>query len=145
MIKFRLQLLRRTLSYWKPENKYLLLSMAATIIAIGSNFYWFLTFDNIYGLINLGAVVFALTVWTWLFRRHLRTIFRIVTGRCIKDIATLQFKLSTSGYAENSRCPICNSSLYPSVIHRILRWKPDPEVHHDKLYCTFCGYEVNNE
>lgn len=146
---FRLKLLKKTLTWWNRDSliKINLPMIIGCIIVMSMNILFFLLSDEAIRWFSLGAAI-ALVITLYIFyRRHLITLFRIITGRCVKDIAALKFEYAVNNSIEPSTiaCPICNSrrmTIYP--IYEAMDVDGDTHIQAG-LICHFCGFEFETK
>lgn len=145
---FRLKLLKKTLAYWSRDkfSKVNLLMMIAYVPTAGLNIFFFLSSDKLSKWVNLAAAIFLIITFYMLHRRYLITILRIITGRCVRDIAALKFELAVNNSIKYSdiMCPICNSrmAIHPSLgLFMNLVFMSGDGPARVGLLCHFCGFE----
>ena len=144
---FRLKLLKRTLAYWfhdKPSRTALFL-MILYVILIGVNITTFLLSDKSSKWLSLAITIVIIITSYILHRRYLIAMFRIITGRCVRDIAALKFEYAVNNFTKHSdiMCPICNSrmTIHPSLGFMNLVFMSGDGPAQVGLLCYFCGFE----
>lgn len=139
---FRLNLLKKTVKYWWSQSKILLSGIILEPIWGGVNTAIFLTFDSWLKWLNLSVAIFMFTMWPITYKKYFSTIFRIVSGRCIRDIAALKFEIAidTPMFYKTIRCPICKSE---ALIHNPFPYpitgKPEAQLIENR--CYYCGFK----
>jgi len=139
---FRLDLLKKTVKYWWSQSKISLLGIIILPIWGGANLTVFLKFDLWIKWLNFAAAIFVLTMWIITYKKYLSTIFRIISGRCIRDMAALKFEIAVDRpvFYKEVECPICK---YKAVIHFPYQnpFTGKPETLQIENRCYYCGFK----
>jgi len=147
---FKLDLLKTTLRYWwikEPIKKSIVILMFISYPLLSILYsVMFLMDDKPFRWVCLGVALLVMPAgFFFTYKKYIRTIYRIVTGRCVKDIATTVFVIA-NGKLTSIPCPICTTEILTghNLYSSLQKWINSGASINErqKLQCCFCGYKV---